>query len=106
MDPAQLPQATSSSRRRANGRRKHPINVRPYPYPLDEGRAVNLKIMAMGYTTAISFLIVRKTKILSLTPHGGVTDGTLKPPLKHLQQLGKGSRYIYKHLTTYGGMEF
>ena len=106
MDPTQLLWETSSSRGGASGRRNHPINLHPYPYPLDEGRAINSQIMAMRYTTAISFLIVRKTKILSLTPHRGVTDGTLKPPLKHLQQLGKGSRYIYKHLRTYRGMEF
>ena len=51
--------------------------------------------MARRYTAIISLLTVGETKILSLTPHGGVTDTTLKPPLKHLQWLGEGSWCIY-----------
>jgi len=100
MDLAQLPWATSSSRRGVSGRRNHPINLHPYPYPLDKGKAINSQIMAMRYTIAISLRTVREAKILSLTPHGGIIDATLKPPSKHLQRLGKGSKYIYKHLRT------
>ena len=84
MDPAQLPQATSLSRRGASGRRNPPINLRPYPYPLDEGKTINSQIMTRRYTAAISPLTVGETKILSLTHHGGIIDTTLKPPLKHL----------------------
>ena len=35
----------------------------------------------------MSLRTVGETRILSLTPHSGVTDTALKPPLKHLQQL-------------------
>ena len=56
--------------------------------------------MAIHYTTVISLLTVREKKILSLTPQGGVTVATFKPPLKHLQWLGKESRDIYKYLRT------
>ena len=92
---AQLPQATSMSRRGASGWRNPPINHRPYPYPLDEGKAINSQIMTRCYAATISLFTIGETKILSLTPHGGITDTTLKPPLKHLQWLGKGKRCIY-----------
>ena len=95
MDLAQLLHATSSSRRGASGRRNHPINLRPYPYPFDEAKAINSQIMTRHYKATISLLTIGETKILSLIPHGGITDTTLKPPLKHLQRLGKGSRCIY-----------
>ena len=95
MDPAQLLWATSLSRGGASGRRNHPINLRPYPYPLDEGNAINSQIMAMRYTIAISLRTIGETKILSLTPHGGVANTTFIPPLKHLQWLGKGNMCIY-----------
>ena len=54
MDLAQLLQATSSSIRGASGRRNHPINFHPYPYPLDEGKAINSQIMTRRYAAAIS----------------------------------------------------
>ena len=58
MDLTQLLQATSSSRRGASGRRNHPINLRPYPYPFDEAKAINSQIMTRRYTVAISPLTV------------------------------------------------
>ncbi|KAK9995959.1 hypothetical protein SO802_020645 [Lithocarpus litseifolius] len=88
MDPTQLLQETSSSERGASGRRNHPINLRSHPYPLDKDKAINLQIMARHYTALISPLTIGEVKIL-LTPHGDVTDTTLKPPLKYLQRLGK-----------------
>ena len=85
MDSTQFLQATSSSIRGASGWWNHPINLRPYPYPLDEGKAINSQIMTRRYVAAISLLTVGEIAeigILSLTPHRGVTDTTLKPPLR------------------------
>ena len=56
--------------------------------------------MAIRYTIVIILLTFRETKILSLTLQGGIVVATFKPPLKNLQRLGKGSRYIYKYLRT------
>ena len=99
---AQFPHATSSSRRGASGRRNPPINLRPCPYPLDEGKAINSQIMTRRYIAAISLLTIGETKILSLTPCGGVTDTTLKPPLKHLQWLGKKKKNKCIYTSTLG----
>jgi len=41
MDPAQLPRAASSSIRGASRQRNHPISLRHYLYPLDEGSAIS-----------------------------------------------------------------
>ena len=45
----------------------------------------------------MSLLPDGKTKILSLIPHRGITNTTLKPPLKHLQWLGRRNKCIYSN---------
>ena len=39
----------------------------------------------------------QKTKILLLIPHRGITNTTLKPPLKHLQLLRRRNKCIYSN---------
>ena len=58
-------------------------------------KEINSQIMTRCYIVAISLRTIGETKILSLTPHGGVANTTFIPPLKHLQRLGKGNICIY-----------
>ena len=48
-----------------------------------------------AYMAIMSLRTIGETRILSLTPHKGITDTALKPPLKHLQWLEGRSKHIY-----------
>ena len=54
-------------------------------YPPDEDEATHPQSMTKRYMIIMNLYTVGETKILSLTPHKGIANTTLKPPLKHPQ---------------------
>ena len=71
------------------------INLRYLLYSSDEDEAIHSQSMMKRYMTIMSLRTVGETEILSLTPHKGVTNTTLKPPLNHHQRLEGRNKHIY-----------
>ena len=76
------------------GREQHQYSSIPWCLP-GEDEVIHPQSMTKCYMTIMSLRTVGETKILSLTPHKSVTDTTLKPPLKHHQQLEGRNNRVY-----------